>query len=121
MPNYERLETASAALFSMSSADRERVGEMLVATAADVALYGDWEFSTLFSVERARLRELAASWHEVIIDDQADVALRVETLDLVANVLTNACGYPGALERIPHAAHASRILVALVGTDPQAT
>jgi len=101
----------------MSAVDRERIGEILAATVDDVTLYEEWEFSTLFGVERPRFRELAASWYQLIVDDQADLALRVETLEVVANALNNACGYPGAHERIPHAAHADRILVAIAGAD----
>lgn len=69
-----------------SEEDRKIIGECLVA-AVNGPFFPDWEFSTLFGLERAEIDRVARSWPDVDEQDET-VALAVN------NALANLAGYP---------------------------
>jgi hypothetical protein len=71
---------------SLSEADRTIVGQALLA-AADGPFFPDWEFHTLFGLERSRVRAIATAWPELSAPLD-EVALAVN------NSLNNLLGYP---------------------------
>jgi hypothetical protein len=69
---------------------------MIIAESLRAAVVGpffpDWEFSTLFGLERLEVAEIARAWPEV---DESE-----ERVDLaVRNALNNLTGYPHGHER----------------------
>jgi hypothetical protein len=59
--------------------------------AADGPFFEDWEFATLFGLERAEVKRIAEEWPKVDADD-AIVARAVQ------NSLNNLLGYPHGMD-----------------------
>jgi len=73
-------------LSEMTQEDRDLLGRCLRA-AANGPFFPDWEFHTLFGLERAKVAAIAARWPHVDGDDE-DVRLAIN------NALANLLGYP---------------------------
>ena len=73
-------------LASLTERERELVFECLRA-ASDGPFFPDWEFSTLFGLEREQVRRIAASAPH-IDDSREEAALAIN------NSLANLLGYP---------------------------
>src|SRR5271154_1760450 len=73
-------------LDSLSDLDKGIVGQALRA-AANGPFFPDWEFHTLFGLERDRVREIADAWPK-------QVAPPEEMTVAVNNSLNNLLGYP---------------------------
>jgi hypothetical protein len=73
-------------LSSLTAAEKQIVFECLVA-ASDGPFFPDWEFHTLFGLDRDRVRQIAAAAPN-IDDSNEDVALAIN------NSMTNLLGYP---------------------------
>jgi hypothetical protein len=70
----------------LSSEDVKIIGDCLVA-AVEGPFFPDWEFHTLFGLERADVARVLRSWPNISVED--------ETADLaVKNALGNLAGYP---------------------------
>lgn len=70
----------------LSEDEKLLIGECLHA-AAEGPFFPDWEFDTLFGVQRADVASLAARWPDIDGEDET-VTLAVQ------NSLTNLLGYP---------------------------
>ncbi len=79
---------------SLSSDDRALVGEVLRA-AAEGPFFPEWEFHTLFGLQRSQVRAIADGWPDVDLDSE-DVALAIN------NSLNNLLGYPHRQESAWH-------------------
>ena len=66
------------------------IGDCLRA-AADGPFFKDWEFATLFGVERAEMKRIAEEWPKVDADDAI-------VSDAVQNSLNNLLGYPHGMD-----------------------
>jgi hypothetical protein len=78
-------------LLHCSEEDQEIIAECLKA-AVEGPFFPDWEFSTLFGLERAEVAEISRTWPNV---DESD-----ERVDLaVNNALGNLAGYPHGREQ----------------------
>jgi hypothetical protein len=75
---------------SLSEVDKSIVGQALRA-AADGPFFPDWEFHTLFGLERSEVRAIAHAWPERSAPAE-DIALAVN------NTLNNLLGYPHGLD-----------------------
>jgi hypothetical protein len=71
---------------SLSSVEKAIVGQALRA-AADGPFFPDWEFHTLFGLERSEVRAIADAWPE-------PTASSGEVERAVNNSLNNLLGYP---------------------------
>lgn len=75
-------------LDQLSDGDKAIVGQALRA-AADGPFFPDWEFHTLFGLERSEMRALAEAWPWPRVDlASSNVATAV------SNALNNLLGYP---------------------------
>lgn len=79
------------ALQHCTADDRKLIGECLTA-AVEGPFFPDWEFSTLFGLDRADVAEVRKLWPNVSDEDQR-VALAV------SNTLGNLIGYPHRQEK----------------------
>lgn len=70
----------------LSKDERNVVFECLLA-ASEGPFFPEWEFHTLFGIERARLKEILGSWPD-IDESQEDVQLAIQ------NSMGNLVGYP---------------------------
>src|SRR5262245_14812448 len=70
----------------MSESDRQCIGACLRA-AANGPLFEEWEFRTLFGLDRDQLRSVATMWPDV---DESDETVRLA----IHNTLVNLIGYP---------------------------
>ena len=77
---------------SLSSVDKAIVGQALRA-AADGPFFPDWEFHTLFGLERSEVQAIAAAWPE-------PTAYSREVERAVYNSLNNLLGYPHKKEAV---------------------
>ena len=77
-------------LDSLSDLDKGIVGQALRA-AANGPFFPDWEFHTLFGLERDRVREIADAWPK-------QVAPPEEMTVAVNNSLNNLLGYPHGID-----------------------
>ncbi len=77
-------------LKTLTEAQSQIVGQVLRA-AADGPFFPDWEFATLFGLERADVRKLARDWPAVDRDDPAVVVA-------VNNAFNNVLGYPHGMD-----------------------
>ncbi len=80
------------ALDDLSEAYRKVVSECLHASA-NGPFFADWEFHTLFGLERSRVAEIASRWPDVD-DSDDDVRLAIN------NAMNNLLGYPHGLESV---------------------
>jgi hypothetical protein len=71
---------------SLSAMDKVILGQALRA-AADGPFFPDWEFHTLFGLERSEVRAIADGWPQLAASSE-DVAIAVN------NSLNNLLGYP---------------------------
>jgi len=71
---------------NLSDADKAIVGQALRA-AADGPFFPDWEFHTLFGLERSEVRAIADAWPEILASPE-DVTAAVN------NAFNNVLGYP---------------------------
>lgn len=78
-------------LSELSDREREIAGQCLKA-AAEGPFFPDWEFHTLFGLDRDEVRKIAASWPD-IDGKPSDVRLAIH------NSLVNLIGYPHGLDR----------------------
>ena len=74
----------------LSDSDIQLIGDCLRA-AAEGPFFEDWEFHTLFGLERSEVKWIAAEWPRVAEDD-ASVALAVQ------NSFANLLGYPHGMD-----------------------
>src|SRR5262245_29365462 len=82
------------AFLHCSAEDRMVIAQALKA-AVEGPFFPEWEFSTLFGLERSEVAEVARKWPEVDGSDRrVDVA--------VNNALANLVGYPHGNERNWH-------------------
>lgn len=77
---------------SLSEADKAILGEALRA-AADGPFFPDWEFHTLFGLERSEIRAIADAWPEF-------AASREVVTMAVNNSLNSLLGYPHRSEGV---------------------
>ncbi|MFZ3214454.1 MAG: hypothetical protein WA192_00160 [Candidatus Acidiferrales bacterium] len=77
---------------SLSDMDKTTVGEALRA-AADGPFFPDWEFHTLFGLERTDVRAIADAWPRPAASHE-DLKLAV------TNSLNNLLGYPHGNEAV---------------------
>ena len=78
------------ALADLTKAERRVVFECLRA-AAEGPFFPDWEFHTLFGLERVRVAEIAAAWPPADSEER-DVWLAIN------NAMNNLLGYPHGQE-----------------------
>jgi hypothetical protein len=76
----------------LTSDDVRIVGESLRA-AVSGPFFPDWEFPTLFGLERAEVEEIAKAWPNVEVADEHVVDVAVN------NALGNLVGYPHGEEQ----------------------
>ncbi|MBX3373177.1 MAG: hypothetical protein KF817_05025 [Phycisphaeraceae bacterium] len=78
-------------LLHCTEEDRRIIADSLKA-AVEGPFFPDWEFSTLFGLQRAEVAEIARAWPKVEeSDDRVDLA--------VNNALGNLAGYPHGHEQ----------------------
>jgi hypothetical protein len=82
---------SSLNLEALDTREREIVGESLRAAAAG-PFFPDWEFQTLFGVERSVVLRLAESWPAVDDCETAELAIN--------NSLNNLVGYPHGCDAV---------------------
>jgi hypothetical protein len=70
----------------LSEADKAIVGQALRA-AADGPFFPDWEFHTLFGLQRTEVRAIADAWPEYSVTPE-------KLAQAVNNALNNLLGYP---------------------------
>ncbi len=81
-------------LAHLSDDERRIVGECLVA-AVRGPFFPEWEFSTLFGLERSSVAAIAVDWPRV---DEADPNVQ----RAINNAMANLLGYPHGCERDWH-------------------
>src|SRR5262245_24333803 len=74
----------------LSESEMQVIGDCLRA-AADGPFFPDWEFSTIFGLERAEVKSIAAEWPRVAEDDE-------DVIRAVQNSLNNLLGYPHGMK-----------------------
>jgi len=75
------------ALSDLRPAEMDVLHRCMKATAQDAALYPDWEFPTIFGLNRAEFIKILGAWPE-LDEAQLDVQLAIQ------NSLNNLLGYP---------------------------
>lgn len=77
---------------SLSEADKKTLGQALRA-AADGPFFPDWEFHTLFGLQRTEVRAIADAWPHV-------ESLPHDVIVAVTNSLNNLLGYPHGADTV---------------------
>lgn len=78
-------------LYHFSPGAREFIRRCLF-EAADGPYFPDWEFQTLFGLERSQVRSVARDWPPSNEDDAT-------VCDAIGGALDNLCGYPHGFEK----------------------